>query len=85
LDWILSGDVRVAQPWPKGVAGKLCCGGARMAAMAPLCGKRLGADDGEAWRQAIAMLAGLKVRNRAAKPRCPGGPTGPLGTPSRTP
>ena len=37
-----------------------------MAAMAPRCGERLhGADEREAWRRAIALLAGLKVRDRA--------------------
>jgi hypothetical protein len=31
--------------------------------MAPLCGKPLSPDDRDAWRQAIALLMGLKIRN----------------------
>jgi hypothetical protein len=31
--------------------------------MAPLCGKPLSPKDRKVWRQAIAMLMGLKIRN----------------------
>ena len=34
-----------------------------MARLAPLCGKPLSPKDRKVWRQAIAMLMGLKVRN----------------------
>ena len=31
--------------------------------MTLLCGKPLGPDDSKVWRQALAMLMGLKIRN----------------------